>query len=160
MTEDQQDIAWQCLPKETRAFIREQFEATSEYADFDEGYDQALMDIFGLNNITSDTEPPELLFVERKKVQGVFAMHERAENKVAVRAIQALFGNKCLPDKEPSVQVEPKFKVGDKVYCKNIKRILIVRRIITKSQKYELYDEHGHGCGFWEWNNPNLEPPH
>lgn len=64
--------------------------------------------------------PSEMLFVERKKVIAQFEkLHKdsyiAADLQLGLNAFKALFGDKCLPDTEPSVQGEPKFKVGDKV---------------------------------------------
>lgn len=192
MTKEQQDLSWQCLPKEAREEIKKLFNK----ADITDNFTAmgVFLKIFGHHNLTSDTEPSELLFVEMNKVIDKYAelfwnrasyldsSSEAMQCQACLDVLKSLFGDKCLPDKEPIrkidaadsliamakdemdindkeqfVQCEPKFKVGDKVYCKNIGRVLIVRRIITKHQKYELYDEHGYGCGFWEWDSPNLE---
>ncbi len=76
--------------------------------------------IFGHHNLTSDTEPEEMLVVERKKVQEAYRYPEgyadpthntiRSQTIGIHSALKKLFGDKCLHDEE-----KPKFKVGDKV---------------------------------------------
>ena len=128
-----QDLAWACLPKE----VREEARMLYKTQRYDARY--ALERLYGCHNLTSDTEPEEMLTVKRKKVQDKYSQlasyvankrNPRDNREEALREItllKNLFGGKCLPDKElehrleqtvqESVQVEPKpkFKVGDKV---------------------------------------------
>lgn len=59
MTKEQQDLAFACLPKEVRSFIKSKFIVMLDCEDYGAGYNQAMMDIFGSHNLTSDTEPSE-----------------------------------------------------------------------------------------------------
>ena len=126
-----QDLAWKCAPKEFRGIVRNMYErfnkpASSEY--FDDARN-LLKALYGHHNLTSDTEPEEMLHCSRDFVIGRYRhlTSSIAWNEGDVRAFQAetsllkeLFGDKCLPDKE-AVQPEPKkffesdYSIGDKV---------------------------------------------
>ena len=67
MTKEQQDIAWACLPKEARAKIKIAYTRYDGF-EYSVGYNDALNTVFGQHNLTSDTEPEEMLMVERRKV--------------------------------------------------------------------------------------------
>lgn len=101
MNKELQDRAWAALPKETRKQIRQDY-LCGLY-----NIKNLLMDLFGLHNLTSATEPEEMLCVKRKDVMerikhlnshpkefshGCFA-YERADELIN------FFGDKCLPDK-------------------------------------------------------------
>ena len=123
MTKEQQDLIWKCLPKKAREEIKAIYyinlkdnrkysesgvwnEASACSARF-----RLLENLYGKDNLISDTEPEEILMVERKKVQEMFDTGDR--NSCATLA--ALFGDKCLPDKE---EPKLKFNKGDKVKYK------------------------------------------
>lgn len=121
MNKEQQNKAWACLPKEAREEIKRLFSkanAADNYTAIG-----VFLKIFGNHNLTSDTEPEEMLMVERKKVIRKYKFanicdKDHSDKKYwegAENTLIKLFGDKCLPDKEPSVQDEPKFKVRDKV---------------------------------------------
>ena len=133
MTKEQQDLAWACLPKEVREQIRQYYMNCSCGSEMEDMFET----VFGEHNVSSLTEPEEMLMVERKDIQWRYALNDNIlandhENKTAL-SIEALlynlFGDKCLPDKEEqnipklsssfqigkNEQPEPKFKVGDKV---------------------------------------------
>lgn len=140
MTKDQQDLAWACLPKEVRKEIR------AEYLNAIEGSDleSFLQDFFGHHNLTSDTEPDEMLFQKRKAIMAHYSRAYQLKNdedekwafagEEIEEVLYNLFGDKCLPDKEewkdtgsgtmsttpPAVKLDvkpsPRFKVGDKEY--------------------------------------------
>ena len=68
---------------------------------------QRLIDLFGVHNLTSDTEgEEEMLYVSRKNVQKMYSYNEEEltkdpTNKGALLLklrLDALFGSKCLPD--------------------------------------------------------------
>lgn len=156
MDKEQQDLVWQCLPKEVRdkikglyvgldsalnailskeALSNEECNRVRAIKDKKAIYER----YFGRNNLTSDTEPSELLFVEKEKVQEVYkTSQEIVENETygskmysmhlqIMYVLESLFGNKCLPDTEPSVQSEPKFKfnIGDLVtYRGKVKKVI------------------------------------
>ncbi|MDE6254725.1 MAG: hypothetical protein K2M39_00880, partial [Muribaculaceae bacterium] len=130
MTKEQQDLAWACLPKEVRKEIKMLWELDTmpvhPFLDPDsvaEGAAYVLTDIFGYHNLTSDTEPEEMLMVERVKILHKYSVINKAINdtvstdtlyflKGKLSILKFLLGDKCLPDKE---EPKPKFKVGDKV---------------------------------------------
>ncbi len=134
---------------------------------WEEPYDRCLADYFGHHNLTSDTEPEELLYCSRDLVMGRFKhiSSSIAWNEGDVRAYQSqksllkeLFGDKCLPDKEEQAKPRPhKYSVGQKVinaYCKS--EILTISELAGhtnennpryKVSKYEYL-----------WNECELEP--
>lgn len=127
MTKEQKDLAWACLPKETRDKVkfdfRQEFYPVRNY----------LIDIFGFHNLTSDTEPEEVLMVSRKEVQDrvkTFSNPNWASNEeetygaqLVIDTLDLLFGDKCLPDKELNednfAKSKPKFSKGDLVRFKD-----------------------------------------
>lgn len=100
MTKEQQDLTWQCLPKETREDIR------SSYKDICKDNEITtklfLEELFGYCNLISDTESEEMLIVERKRVQ---IAYDTGTTSAERAMIYALFGDKCLPNKEPPFRV-------------------------------------------------------
>lgn len=73
MNKSQQDLAWTCLPKEVRNHILGDYEYyLNRYeavkANTSKGAIDALEEIFGHHNLTSDIEPPEMMMVEKSKV--------------------------------------------------------------------------------------------
>lgn len=132
MTKEQQDLSWASLPKEVREEIRNRYKGWIESLSME--LEVILYsDLFGAHNLTSDTEPPELLFVEREKIVELYSALSKEHDIYAkgttdrislggrLAMIQEIFGDKCLPDKDiskmetttqPSVQVEPKFPIG------------------------------------------------
>lgn len=108
MNKEQQDLAWKCLPKGMRKEIEDVFyyKATSANT-IDNGFSDALEYLYGKHNLTSDTEPEEMLMVERKRVIEIYNPEYDGET------LYELFGDKCLPEKE---EPKPKFKAGDEVW--------------------------------------------
>lgn len=115
MTKEQQNIVWQCLPKEARKNVRGEYnkcvkaiEATPRNYIGDTKYRylrDSLEYLFGQHNLISNEEPSELLFVEREKVQEYRLRYKPLCNdediaKGICHAIKYLFADKCLPDKE------------------------------------------------------------
>ena len=135
MTKEQQDHTWACLPKEVRKEIRTLYQHVSKNPrldKYDSVYLATLEDVFDKHNLTSDTEPEELLTAKKKSVmtelcRAVNLQNDKEEDWIRAGeeiefTLTQLFGDKCLPDKElehgleqTSVQVEPKFHKGDKV---------------------------------------------
>ena len=118
-----QNQLWAILPKEARVEVKVAYGIDTIDKHFDNSYNTALIDIFGLHNLTSDTKPEEMLMVERKYIQEMYA------DGVGIHYLSNLFGDKCLPDKEEPIQVEPKFHKGDKVVI--IKDCIYKGRICT-----------------------------
>ncbi|MDE6649778.1 MAG: hypothetical protein K2K45_07595 [Muribaculaceae bacterium] len=115
MEKEMQNLNWKCLPKEVRKEIRAEYQNAIEGSDLE----SFLQDFFGDHNLTSDTEPEEMLVVEMKKVQ------EMAQNDIARAMLLTIFGDKCLPDtpntpdsgelKTQVAEGEPKFNEGQLV---------------------------------------------
>ena len=130
MTKEQQDLAWQSLPKEVRKEVRFLWELDTMpvHPDYDpdsvaEGATYILTDLFGHHNLTSNTEPEEMLMIPRYKVVVRYEDDKDVANttrnedtrllcEARMNLLANLFGNKCLPDKE---QPKPKFDKGDSV---------------------------------------------
>ena len=122
MTTEQQDLAWACLPKEARDYISEEY-INAPNSEWHKGYISALENIFGSHNLTSDTEPEEMLMVSKKQVMTELCRAANLQNDREEDWIRAgeeieftltqLFGDKCLPEKE---EPKPKFKAGDEVW--------------------------------------------
>jgi len=100
-----QDLAWQCLPLEAKREVKQAFRLPTEN-DYEQGYDNALVSLFGIHNLTSDAEGEEMLCCERKWIQQMFA------DGVGTHYLLNIFGSKCLPDEE---KPQPKFHKGDRV---------------------------------------------
>ena len=103
------------------------------------GFRISLCELFGEDNITSDAEPEEMLFCNKKKAQEIYGNYdnpywasnesERCGADMVTGVLVDLFGDKCLPDipntpnsgelKPQVAEGEPKFKVGDKVKVNN-----------------------------------------
>ncbi len=139
MTKEQQDIAWAGLPKDARnQIISSYFCKRDSDTEYNKGYVDAILHIYGIHNLTSDTEPEEMLMIPRYKVvvryeddKDVAKITRNEDTRLLCEArmnlLANLFGDKCLPDKElehrleqpiqASVQVEPKYKfsLGQKV---------------------------------------------
>ena len=173
MNKEQQSLAWKCLPNEVRKEIRLLWELDTlpVHPDYDpdsvaEGAAYILTDIFGHHNLTSDTEPEEMLHISRQAVVDKYAeifwnkapyldnSPEALQCQACLNVLKSLFGDKCLPDKELSVQV------GDKVRVKVEDKVRVVRRILPdgcimfgdKGNIYSLKDLEPYA----EENNRNL----
>ena len=114
MNKEQQDLAWACLPKEARMAARETYRLADREYKFHYGKRHAFETMFGVHNLTSDTEPEEILMVERKKVQDYYKKaseqinapcsnprdaYEKQDARSQKLVLENLFGGKCLPDK-------------------------------------------------------------
>ena len=137
MTKEQQNLAWACLPKEARDNIGYSYK-NSPCGSWEENLFE---EIYGEHNLTSDTEPEEMLTVSRSMIQNKYAYNENIlkfdpthQGAILLKKnFDFLFGDKCLPDKEPlkidaadsliamakdemgitDEQPKPKFKVED-----------------------------------------------
>ena len=121
MTKEQKDLAWACLPKEARDQIRGIVKTSGMGI-------HGMFDLVFGGNVTSDTEPEEILTTSVKKVvervrylKSYPKEYSVNEANAIVSELLSFFGDKCLPDKESSVQAEPKkffesdYSIGDKV---------------------------------------------
>lgn len=140
MTKEIQDRTWASLPKEAREEIRLIFLMPSKY-DYPQSIRRCLLDIYG-DNITSDTEPEEMLMVkrsflitqyeeakEREKQEVENGAIEMASQYLGMqRIMNILFGDKCLSDKEQSYvstpAPTPKYHIGKKIVWLGKERII------------------------------------
>lgn len=106
MTKELQNLAWSRLPKE----FKEEVKKMLYNKDFTDEQKTMIRLLFGDDNLTSDAEGEEMLTVNRKEVQKLYAAlqseHKRKDvelyNRISAgdRAtmLSDLFGSKCLPD--------------------------------------------------------------
>lgn len=102
-----QTTAWSCLPKEFKEEVKSIF---TEYSNTKfSAVRSELMNIFGLDNLTSDAEGEEMLTVSRKIVQDLYAKFTvQKENNflrgyfadsdlydMKIELLYDLFGDKC-----------------------------------------------------------------
>lgn len=106
MTKEQQGLAWACLTKGMRQVCRNLYNTSG-----DGNVNYLLDELFHHNNLTSDTEPEEMLMVSRIEVQEAY---KAVVSDMRRSVLFELFGDKCLPDEE---QPKPKFDKGDLVRC-------------------------------------------
>ena len=155
MNKEQQDLAWQGLTKEERQKIISVYACKYDsQKPYNEGYRDALRQLYGHHNLTSDTEPEEMLMVSRIEVQEAY---KAVVSDMRRSVLFELFGDKCLPDKEPmridaadslivmakdemgiTEKPKPKFKIGQKVILKlngSIRKISS-RKYTPKGFKY------------------------
>ena len=118
MNKEQQDLLWANLPKEERTEQRELYRNAE--CEFDNGANYLRKRIFGSHNLTSDTEPEEVLTILRKDIIEEFNQATadlprtgNLEYKGKQELLKNLFCDKCLPEKE---EPKPKFKAGDEVW--------------------------------------------
>lgn len=103
MTDEERNLAWKCLPKEARDEIR------SIVKDGGMGIHGMFDLVFG-GNVTSETEPKEMLFVKREDVIKLYLKAKEASISSysddinwgiwRINLLETLFNDKCLPDKE------------------------------------------------------------
>lgn len=107
MNKEQQNLTWACLPKEERHKIISVYACKNDSnTPYNEGYRDALRQLYGHHNLVSDTEPPERLMVERSKVIRKYKFanicdknHPEKKYWEGARiTLKTLFGDKCLPD--------------------------------------------------------------
>lgn len=111
MNREQQDLNWRCLPKESRegikAYHREN-KAFSNKSSMCNSVAIAVENIFGHHNLTSGTEPDEMLFQKRKAIMAHYSRAYQLKNdedekwafagEEIEEVLYNLFGDKCLPD--------------------------------------------------------------
>lgn len=142
------DRTWSILPKEFKEEVKRVANIFSRRTSGMLGGERTLadtflnefIDLFGLHNLTSDTEGEEMLYCDKSVVQSMaksaihsIQIHDYKGNTIASQnmatfnrgikhALESLFGSKCLPDIEPKPAepkpVEPHFDLGDKAILK------------------------------------------
>ena len=106
MDKELQDQAWAALTDKNRVLCRKMYRTSG-----DGNVLYLLETLYGVKNLTSDEESPEMLYVEKAKVQKLYeGIHDDylsndeslpyflAQN--AESLLKTLFGSKCLPDEE------------------------------------------------------------
>ena len=127
--------------------------------------------IYGHHNLTSDTEPEEVLIVSKKRVMTELCRAVNLQNDNEEDWIRAgeeieftltqLFGDKCLPDKDSDTDVpKPKFPIGSIVRITNKKNPYHGHKgkfgkVITYNAKFNRYAIEGIPS---EWEEGDLEP--
>lgn len=110
MDKTTQDLAWRCLPREFREEVKKEWKKTdNNTAKWTIEY------FFSKHNLTSDAEGEDkLLCVSHKKVQElydlvyeIYADGTKEWYQGYMKAMQDLFGSKCLPDEEPLFSNQP-----------------------------------------------------
>lgn len=170
------DRAWRVLPTEFKEEVKKEWQDVNNVGRlthdvFLVGCHSTMKLLFGIHNLTSDAEgEEEMLRVSRKKVQGlydlvyeIYADGTKEWYQGYMKAMQDLFGSKCLPDEEPlfsnqpenynnknlivandNKPTEPKFKMGDTasyVCSPTLKHKCTVTKVM----------QNGHS-GKWEYN--------
>lgn len=158
-----QDLVWSVLPKEFKEEVKRlytKFYNEKPHSDCSYGYLGLLIKLFGVHNLTSDAEGEEKLTVEANLVKELYQRAKEIEEEskriysplVAAkyrgvqRAIEDLFGSKCLPDNVASKvaskvasddpkPAEPKFRVGEEVKWRN--KIVRIEDIIYEYECFE-----------------------
>lgn len=132
MKKEQQDLAWASLSKEMRARLKERHKSIP----FNTPARNILNEVFGHHNLTSNKEPSELLFVEKKKVQEIYQenlIEQHSDSHIQIGILYELFGDKCLPDKkETCICVHT-----NGTACKHYNDLVIPNRCTLKSCKFE-----------------------
>lgn len=139
-----QDLVWAVLPKEFKEEVKKYYRTLHEqYKEYDGlHFETAIAKVqerivtieyfFGGHNLTSDAEGEEMLMVEKRKVQGIYAQCEEIEMddnpNLSADIIEAagakmgllddLFGSKCLPDEEQPKQKDCDNPLADKEGCR------------------------------------------
>lgn len=122
------DRAWRVLPAEFRESVKSDYlyllSGKCREDLFSLGMMAKLQHLFGIHNLTSDAEGEEMLTCVKDQAVKLYDIADRAFAingdkwyQGYMKAMQDLFGSKCLPDKEPQ-PAEPKYHKGEKV-CYN-----------------------------------------
>lgn len=148
MTKELQDLAWLVLPKEFKEEVKRKFQLT----DADCIAYEILIDLFGIHNLTSDTEGEEMLTVSHKNVQKMYSYNEEElsrdpTNKGALLLklrLDALFGSKCLPDSD--LNTRSKENIAQNKYTMtrqeaNLKLVNILKNI-PKVRDIQFWDSY------------------
>ena len=131
MTTKLQNKAWSVLPKEFKEEVKKRYNDVL-FTEYDRGYEDAIIYIFGYHNLTSDAEGEEMLMVKRSEVIRMYSKfveefehsnpkeYKKTYYDGRINALLCLFGSKCLPDNVDNLV--PKFRKGDKVCVPGIEK--------------------------------------
>ena len=184
MTKEQQDLAWACLNKHARSEIRRVYQYECKNPDYNRGFNNALELVFSASNFTTDSEPEEMLMVERNKVQESHNHYQKTwdedhSNEWAngiCFILEDLFGDKCLPDKELNEanftksdssqssdsshndHPQPKFNLNEIVRVTSNDKFGTVGRIIKVDEEDDGFFYTLNGVKDWRFVEKNLEP--
>lgn len=121
MNKELSDAAWRVLSSEFKEEVKKEWKTANNeerlsHDAFLRGCYSTMTLLFGLHNLTSDTEGEEMLIVSRKRVQEMYAHYDKICNDPnrpkdyiesvyeyadgVTMALDALFGSKCLPDED------------------------------------------------------------
>lgn len=129
MNKELQDKLWNILPKEFKEEMKRMWSIEVDCAikykrELHKHRIDFLYELFG-DNLTSDIEGEEMLIVSRKRIQSLLNTCKECDERRAYYGLLAIFGSKCLPDKQILSNVEktgknfnvdslePKYKIGD-----------------------------------------------
>ncbi len=179
MTTEQQNLAWASLPKEVRDKIKERYSGWNRSICF-ETEEILYDDLFGIHNLTSDTEPEEMLMVERREVQkwysslskehAIYAKGtvDRISLGARIAMLEELFTkDKCLPNTPDSSnpansgkeeQAKPKFSKGQKVIVKDVDKVLTIDTLFYNSRYNYWYANFEEADGSFVRKESDLEP--
>lgn len=134
MNKTTQDLAWQSLPFDAKNEVRQAF-ATDTENDYERGYDNALVSLFGLHNLTSDADGEDEMLTCNKESVCKFYAHllDMVENERMSEHYPewcdleseyiALYGEKAFADyfraDTKQAPAKTKFEVGDIVRIKS-----------------------------------------
>ncbi len=110
-----QDLVWSLLPKEFKEEVKKDYKFITDSPQWDEAYNCALEETFGIHNLTSDAEGEEMLTVSAITVREMYAANERIKTDTPDKELgrisdhinhilRCLFGSKCLPDGASKLQ--------------------------------------------------------
>lgn len=172
MNKELQDLAWSVLPKEFKEEVKKIYSHNPGAKPMPKNTSRGkaiLRDIFGHDNLTSDTEGEEMLTCEKSKVVKLYNKFQKDGTFTCLYAagvLDTLFGSKCMPDelnednfaKSKPKPSEPKFKKGDMVHCKSFGYegdYKVLEYTGGSLNCYDCIDKHGAYYRFYE---PDLIP--
>lgn len=107
-----QDLLWSVLSKKDKKNIKKEFSITTDNSKWDDAYNAALVETFGLNNLTSDIEENEILTIPRKTIQKIYSdncveIHRECVSEsdrdcyeAINEVLKTMFGSKCQLDEK------------------------------------------------------------
>ncbi|MDE7464978.1 MAG: hypothetical protein K2M59_03765 [Muribaculaceae bacterium] len=172
MDKEMQDKLWTSLPKEARIWIRKEYRDILnklwQRSAYLRGRLRMMRDIYGEHNLTSDTEPEEVLTILRKDIIEEFnqatadlSRTGNLEYKGKRELLKNLFGDKCLPDKlipSDSTELKSKFKLNEIVRVTSYDKYGVVGRIIKVDEEDDRFFYTLEGVSDWRFVEKNLEP--
>lgn len=150
MNKELQNTAWANAPAEFRKEVREKYRAakvlSKNTSDIFSYKCELLKHLFGSRNLTSGTEPEEIISFRRRNIIRDYAdkMAEKGRHDITqqrkdqisgwISCLKYLFGSKCLPDTAPE-QSEPKYNKGDRMAIKYINKIGVIDEVLGYNEE-------------------------